>query len=353
VVQTAVLGAGAWGTALAIHLARRLPAPAHAGEGAANSIVLFARDPEQCKALRADRENRKYLPGVPLDPAIRVVATPAEALAQSRLVMLAVPVAALRPLLLQDLGQWATEGLPRFLVWLCKGIETGTGLLPHQIVAQCFPNIEGAALSGPSFAQEVAAGLPVALVAASRSLACIDAIREATHHSACRIYASGDLVGVELGGALKNVVAIAAGVSDGLGMGNNARAALLTRGLAEIARLGRCLGASPQTFMGLSGLGDLLLTATGDLSRNRQVGIRLAGGESLLSILATLGHVAEGVSAAATALRLAVRHKVDMPITQAVHALLSGTSSPRQALEALLAREVRTESELAEPSSTS
>jgi len=352
VVQTAIFGAGAWGTALAIHLARRPASPAYARKSSAGSVVLVARDVEQCNALLSEGENRKYLPGVHLDPAIRVVATPAEALAQARLVLLAVPVVALRPLLLQDLGQWAAAGPPRFLVWLCKGLETVTGLLPHQIVAQCCPNIDGAALSGPSFAQEVAAGLPVALVTASRSRACIDAVREAFHHSACRIYASADLVGVELGGALKNVMAIAAGVSDGLGMGNNARAALLTRGLAEIARLGRCLGASPQTFMGLSGLGDLLLTATGDLSRNRWVGIRLAQGESLPSILATLGHVAEGVPAAATALRLAVRHKVDMPITQAVHALLYGTCSPRHALEALLAREFRTESEFAEPLST-
>lgn len=348
-VHTAILGAGAWGTAMAIHLARRSPSLASAGESDANSVMLWARDAEQSKALATDRENRKYLPGVRLDPVIRVVATPGEALAQSRLVLLAVPVAALRPLLLQVVGHWAATRPPRFLVWLCKGIETDTGLLPHQIVAQCCPGVNGAALSGPSFAQEVAAGLPVALVAASRSRACIDAVREAAHHSACRIYASGDPIGVELGGALKNVMAIAAGVSDGLGMGNNARAALLTRGLAEIARLGRCLGASPQTFMGLSGLGDLLLTATGDLSRNRQVGMRLAQGESLLSILASLGHVAEGVPAAATALRLAVRHKVDMPITQAVYELLSGTCSPRQALEALLARGSRMESEWVEP----
>jgi len=338
----AVLGAGAWGTAIAIHLARAKSSDALA---AATPVLLWARDPQHRDALRRDGENRRYLPGFRLGSGVRVADSLEEALDQSSMVLLAVPLAALRPLS-QHLGKTAARGPSTpVLVWLCKGFETATGLLPHQIAEQCCPELEGAALSGPSFAQEVAAGLPTALVAASSTRRCIDAVRRALHHLSCRVYASEDVAGVELGGALKNVMAIAAGVSDGLGMGHNARAALLTRGLAEIARLGVALGARAQTFMGLSGLGDLLLTATSDLSRNRQVGLRLAHGESLAHILKTLGHVAEGVSTCATALQLAACHKVELPITQAVGDLLCGNCSPKQAVHALLARDFRQENE--------
>lgn len=347
-IPTAVLGGGAWGTGMAVHLARRSPGthpfPSDPGVG----VMFWARDAQQRAEMRLSGENRKYLPGIRLEPGIRIADTLDEALVGARLVMLAVPLAALRGILEQIAGQGADQP-PQVLVWLCKGLESGTALLPHQIVAQCCPGVAGVALSGPSFAQELAAGLPLALVAASQSPGNIDLVRGAVHHFPCRVYASDDLPGVELGGALKNVMAIAAGVSDGLGMGNNARAALLTRGLAEIARLGGAIGARQATFMGLSGLGDLLLSATGDLSRNRQVGLRLARGESLEVILGALGHVAEGVPTASTAVHLAQRHGIDMPITQAVHDLLAGASTPQQALRALLAREWRSEREVSDP----
>jgi len=231
------------------------------------------------------------------------------------------------------------------VVWLCKGLESDTGLLPHAVAAQALRAAAGGVLSGPSFAQEVAAGLPVALTVASFDDALQAATVQALHHGAARIYRSDDVVGVELGGALKNVMAIAAGIGDGLALGQNARAALITRGLAEIARLGAALGARPETFMGLTGLGDLVLTRTGDLSRNRRVGLALASGEPLAAIVARLGHVAEGVACAAAADALAARHAVQMPIVAGVNAVLRGQLDAREAVEALLAREPKPEAQ--------
>jgi glycerol-3-phosphate dehydrogenase (NAD(P)+) len=229
------------------------------------------------------------------------------------------------------------------VLWLCKGFQEGTGLLGHEVARQVCPAARCGVVSGPSFALEVARGLPTALVAASADESLARAAQQALHGDALRVYTSSDPVGVEVGGAVKNVLAIATGIADGLGLGQNARAALVTRGLAEMTRLGVALGARPETFMGLSGLGDLVLTATGDLSRNRQVGLALAAGRPLATILHELGHVAEGVYSAAMAVRRAQSRGVEMPIAAAVADVLEGRSAPAAALAALMAREARPE----------
>lgn len=329
-MRIAVIGAGAWGSALAIHIAKR------------HALMLWARDPEQVKAMVLDRENKRYLPGIRFPQNLQVTASLQEAIEGASLWILASPMSGLRERL-DAIKQLASPQHWPVLLWLCKGIERDSGLLAHQVLEQAVAGARAGALSGPSFALETAQGLPVALVVASVHEDCAQVARQAMHHDAMRLYGNSDLIGVELGGALKNVMAIAAGVCDGLGMGNNARAALLTRGLAEIARLGQRMGAKPQTFMGLTGLGDLLLTATGSLSRNRQVGLALAKGDSIARILAGLGHVAEGVHTAEVAVQLAARFDVDMPITQAVHRLVSGELRADQALQALLARAGRQE----------
>jgi glycerol-3-phosphate dehydrogenase (NAD(P)+) len=229
-------------------------------------------------------------------------------------------------------------------VWLCKGFEEGTGELPHQIARGVLgASARVGALSGPSFAEEVARGLPCALTLASHDAAFAREAAALLHGGRMRVYYSSDLVGVEVGGAVKNVMAIAAGISDGMGLGLNARAALITRGLAEITRLGAALGGQPETFMGLAGAGDLILTATGDLSRNRRVGLELARGRSLAEIVAGLGHVAEGVHSAREVLKLARANRVDMPVTEAVCAVLDARLTPAVAVERLLARESKME----------
>src|SRR6185295_7328194 len=252
-------------------------------------VSLWARDLAQARAIGAARRNERYLPGFELPSTVRVTADLAEATRSAALVLAATPVAGLRELL------GSLRGTPP-LVWLCKGFEQNTGALPHQIAAETLgENARCGALSGPSFAEEVARGLPCALTLASTAA---DFAREAAallHGGRMRIYYSADVVGVEIGGAVKNVMAIAAGICDGLGLGHNARAALITRGLAEIARLSAALGGQTETVMGLAGAGDLILTATGDLSRNRRVGLDLAKGKRLDEILLSLGHVAEGV----------------------------------------------------------
>jgi glycerol-3-phosphate dehydrogenase (NAD(P)+) len=231
------------------------------------------------------------------------------------------------------------------LVWLCKGFEEGSGALPHQIAEEVLgAGARCGALSGPSFAEEVARGLPCALTLASRDGAFARQAAARLHGGRMRVYYSSDLVGVEIGGAVKNVMAIAAGISDGLGLGLNARAALITRGLAEITRLGVALGGEPETLMGLAGAGDLILTATGDLSRNRRVGLELARGKSLKEILGDIGHVAEGVRSAKEVARIAAQRGVDMPVSDAVNAVLAGELAPAAAVERLLARELKMES---------
>jgi glycerol-3-phosphate dehydrogenase (NAD(P)+) len=326
-MKIAVLGSGAWGTALAASVAAR------------HSTLLWARDAGQAAALGRDQCNGRYLPGVRLPDGLRFTADLAEALAhgQDGLIVIATPMAGLRGML-QVLPEAASA------LWLCKGFEEGSGALGHEVSRQARPGRPCGVLSGPSFALEVARGQPTALVAASEDAALVATTVQAFHSDSLRVYASSDIVGVEVGGAVKNVLAIATGILDGMVAGGlNARAALITRGLAEMTRLGLALGARAETFMGLSGLGDLVLTATGELSRNRRVGLLLAAGQPLASALATLGHVAEGVPAAAMVLARAQALGVDMPITQAVVQVLQGQVAPAQALSRLMAREARTE----------
>ena len=331
-MKIVVIGAGAWGTALAVSAA---------GHRRANhDVTLWARDAAQASALQAVRENRRYLPEVALPASLQVLgpAVPVGALAaDAELVVLAAPMVGLRGLL----AQLADCRVP--LAWLCKGFEPGVagnaGLMAHEIQSQVAPAVMAGALSGPSFALEVARGQPTALVAASPHLAVRQALVVAFHGPVLRVYANDDLVGVEVGGAVKNVLAIATGLCDGLNLGLNARAALITRGLAEMTRLGVALGARPDTFMGLSGLGDLVLTATGSLSRNRQVGLALAAGQSCAQAVASLGHVAEGVYSARTVVERARQLGLEMPIAQTVVALLDGELLAGAAMARLMGRE--------------
>ena len=326
-LPVSVLGAGAWGTALAIHAARRHP------------VRLWARDAGQAGAMRASRRNDRYLPEVELPPSLDVTADFDAALrfAEGGLLVIATPMAGLRATLSALHGDTP-------VVWLCKGFEAGTGALGHEIAAELAPDRASGVLSGPSFALEVAQGLPTALVAASAHAAVRERALQVFHAGSLRVYASTDPVGVEVGGAVKNVLAIATGICDGMGLGMNARAALVTRGLAEMARLGAALGGRAETFMGLSGLGDLVLTATGSLSRNRKVGLKLAEGLPLPRILAELGHVAEGVACAPVVRERAASLGVEMPLAFAVDAVLRGELTPPQALGRLLEREARAES---------
>ena len=332
-MKVAVLGAGAWGTALAGHLAAR------------HDAVLWARDSALVAELSTAHENAHYLAGVALPRALRyetqLAAALAHGAADDALCVVATPVAGLRGLLraMRD-----AAAVPAHIVWLCKGFDADTQRLPHQVVAEELAgHPSNGVLSGPSFAREVAQGLPVALTVASTSAQCRERTVSAFHHGAMRIYTGDDVVGVEVGGAVKNVLAIATGIADGLGLGLNARAALITRGLAEMSRLGATLGGRTETFTGLTGLGDLILTATGDLSRNRTVGMQLAAGRPLDAILGTLGHVAEGVRCAQAVLAIANAHGIDMPITQAVCAVLFEGVAPRDAVSALLRRDAKAE----------
>lgn len=332
-----VLGAGAWGTAVAVSASAR------------HAVTLWARDTRQAQALAASRENNRYLPGIRLPDALALGAQPLAELpglaAVSDLAIIATPMAGLRGMLA------LLHDCPVPVAWLCKGFEAAApgepgahGLLGHEIRAQVAPGLKAGVLSGPSFALEVARGQPTALVAASQDAAVRDALAAALHSATLRVYANDDVAGVEVGGAVKNLLAIATGLCDGLRLGQNARAALITRGLAETTRLGLALGARADTFMGLSGLGDLVLTATGDLSRNRQVGLLLAQGQSLQQAVDSLGHVAEGVYSARTVAQRAAQLGVDMPIARAVVALLDGSLPPEQAVAALMGREARAES---------
>jgi len=325
-MKICVLGAGAWGTALAINAADR------------HAVSLWARDAAQVAAMRAGGQNRRYLPDVALPASLSLCDGPVlDAARQADLVIVATPMAALR-------GQLhALRDLRVPVAWLCKGVETGAGerpgLLPHEVQAEVAPDLPAGALSGPSFAQEVARGQPTALVAASAHAEVRDALVTAFHGERLRVYANDDLVGVEVGGAVKNVLAIATGLADGLALGLNARAALITRGLAEMTRFGLALGARADTFMGLSGLGDLVLTATGDLSRNRKVGLLLAQGMTLAQAVDSLGHVAEGVYCARTVLQRARQGGVEMPIAECVVGLLDSRLRPADAVAELMGRE--------------
>lgn len=328
-MNISILGAGAWGTALAIALSRH------------QRVMLWGRDSVVVNAMRNKHENTKRLPGAHLPDTLLLTSDLAAALshAQQGLLILATSVAGLRP----TLQQIHTYELPN-LVWLCKGVETQTNLLPHQVVQQELrKDMLCGALSGPSFAQEVAAGLPCALTIGSLHTELRELVVSAVHSGSVRVYSTDDLTGVEVGGAVKNILAIATGITDGLGLGLNARAALITRGLAEIVRLGVAMGGRAETFMGLTGMGDLILTCTGDLSRNRRVGLELAEGKSLQAITAALGHVAEGIHSVRAIMHLAKSHQIDMPIVDAVARVLFESESPRQMVQRLLSREAREE----------
>lgn len=327
-----ILGAGAWGTALAIALSRQ------------HDVLLWGRDVEAMQAMALHRENSHYLPGFPLPASLQVSSDLAAAVAHAELLIIATSVAGLRPLCAQVRSHRTDSGLRANIVWLCKGFEQDTGLLPHQIVSEVFGDgLAAGVLSGPSFAQEVARGLPCALTVASTNSLLRQQVVSAVHSRTLRIYSTDDVVGVEVGGAVKNILAIATGVIDGMGFGANARAALITRGLAEITRLGVVLGGRSETFMGLTGMGDLLLTCTGDLSRNRQVGLGLAQGKPLATIIEELGHVAEGVRCAQAVRALAAAHGIDMPISAAVAGVLFDGDSAAAMVTRLLSRDPRSE----------
>ncbi len=335
-MKISVLGAGAWGTALAIAASGR------------HDVLLWARDAAAVATMQADRRNARYLPDAPMPESLQLSSDLSAALAhgQAGLIVIATPMAALRSML-------AVLPPRSRSLWLCKGFEAGTGQLGHEIARDVVPQLATGVLSGPSFAQEVAAGQPTALVSASEHPELAQLGVQAFHSERLRVYSSADPVGVEVGGAVKNVMAIAVGIADGLrlaaemagrkGPGLNARAALITRGLAEMQRLALALGAQPETLLGLAGLGDLVLTATGDLSRNRRVGLLLAEGLDLPAILQRLGHVAEGVYSAPTVLSRAQSLGVEMPITAAVVDVLEGRLDTHGAMEALMGRQAKSE----------
>jgi glycerol-3-phosphate dehydrogenase (NAD(P)+) len=331
----AVLGAGAWGTALAAHLARRDDV----------RVTLWARNAQRAQEIGRTRRNDRYLAGFTLPKTLTVSADFAVA-AHADLLVAATPVAALSALV----DELSTAGARAPLVWLSKGFvevppspEFPAGIgLAHQILGLRWPAAIGI-VSGPSFAEEVAHGLPTAVAVAATDPSLAARVAALLRADALRAYESDDFAGVEVGGAVKNVLAIAAGASDGLGFGHNARAALITRGLAETGRLSHALGGRRDTLMGLAGLGDLVLTCTGDLSRNRRVGLELARGRTLTQALAELGHVAEGVAAARAARILSRHHGVEMPIVEAVYRVMYEDLSARDAVLALLRREPRAE----------
>ena len=339
-MKVTLLGAGAWGTAMAVQAAH------HLSEG---QVCLWSRSAEQIKAIHQSGENTAYLPGIAVPRGLQLEANFASAvqgLSSKDLLVIATPMSGLSETVAQ-VFQLAQQ--PLNIIWLCKGLEPNTALLPHQVVeredvkhGRGLKHAYGV-LSGPSFAREVAKGMPCALTIASKSKALCEVVQAAFHHGNMRIYASEDLVGVELGGAIKNVLAIAAGIGDGLNLGLNARAAVLTRGLAEMMRLVKAAGGRAETCMGLTGVGDLILTATGDLSRNRRVGLELAAGKSLPDILNSLGHVAEGVLCASAVGDLAARLNVEMPITAMIGEVLSGKIDLQEALKKLMGRDPKAE----------
>ncbi|MFM7332048.1 MAG: NAD(P)H-dependent glycerol-3-phosphate dehydrogenase [Brachymonas sp.] len=321
-----VIGAGAWGTALAVNACAK------------HRVSLLARDASQATSMQRIRLNDRYLPGCQLPSSLDIVHGDASLAARmpADLYVIATPMAGLTDSLKALLPVTAP------VVWLCKGFDEN-GLLGHEIAAQSTTGHAAnrllGVLSGPSFAQEVARGQPTALVAASARPVVSEALVDAFHSERLRVYDNSDVIGVEVGGAVKNVLAIATGLCDGLQLGLNARAALITRGLTEMTRLGVALGAQAETFMGLSGLGDLVLTATGDLSRNRKIGLLLAQGQSLSEATESLGHVAEGVRCAGAVLARAKSLGVEMPITQCVVALLAGNIDASQTVSLLMGRD--------------
>ena len=327
-MRIAVLGAGAWGTALALTFCHR------------HEVTLWARNSKKLCALARSRINKRYLPGFVLPRELRLEPDLAGAVNSADLLLAVVPSSGLR----ETLKRINQSGTKPPVIWACKGFEAVSAKLPHEVAAEELgEDYRCGVLSGPSFAEEVARGLPTAVTLASGDASFAAATAKALHDNRFRVYSSDDVIGVEVAGAVKNVLAIATGICDGMGFGLNTRAALLTRGLAEISRLALALDGRMETLMGLGGMGDLILTCTGDLSRNRRVGLMLAKGHELAGILKALRHVAEGVNSAGEVRRLAQRLNVEMPISEAVCRVLYDSVSPKTAVEELLSREPKAE----------
>lgn len=327
----AVLGAGSWGTALAVQFAR-----------AGVSVSLWGRDRGRLRAMSEERRNRRYLPETAFPPGLEVQADLAALVAAHRDLLVCVPSHAFRALLEELAPQLRADAR---VAWATKGFERDTGLLPHQVAARTLGGqVPVAVLSGPTFAREVAAGLPTAMTVASTDAGFAADLAATLSGQNFRAYTSTDLVGVEVGGAVKNVLAIGAGISDGLGFGANTRVALITRGLVEMTRLGTSLGAKAETFMGLSGMGDLVLTCTDDQSRNRRLGLLVARGMAVPEALETIGQVVEGVQGAATVRSVAAHVGVELPICEQVCRILHDGASPGDAVLALMSRSLKPES---------
>lgn len=324
-MKVAVLGAGAWGTALAMQVSKRCP------------VVLWSRNQAHVAEMSIARCNQQYLGQYSFNENLSLESDLGKAIEDVDLILSVVPTAGFREVLQQI--RKTRSGVP--VIWASKGLEAATSKLPHEVVLEelgADTNWSWGVLSGPSFADELARGLPTAVTLASPDEAFACQASAILHNGNLRVYTSTDVIGVSVGGAVKNVMAIAAGICDGMEFGNNARAALITRGLAEMTRFGISLGGKRETFMGLAGAGDLILTCTGQYSRNREVGMRLAGGQTLEQILQSLGHVAEGVHTTREVMRRAAELQIEMPITCEVDQVLSHGQSPRKALENLLSR---------------
>lgn len=329
-LNIAVLGAGSWGSALAMQLGR-----------CGNQTVLWGRSASQLQAMSSSGRNERFLPGIPFPDGVTFEASISAAIGMSDEVLIAVPSEAfvgvlgqLKPLLSEGQG----------ISWACKGLEPGSGQFLHRAAQERVGNSHPlAVVTGPSFAIEVAQDLPTAVTVAGTESAYCQKIAHALHGGNFRAYTSGDIVGAELGGAVKNVLAVATGISDGMGFGLNARAALITRGLAEMMRLGKALGAHQQTLMGLAGMGDLVLTSTGDLSRNRRLGLALGKGGTVTEAIAEIGQVVEGVNTSAEVWRLAQRNKIDMPISEHIYGIIHEGLNPKQCVRDILSREQKAE----------
>ena len=329
-VATLVIGAGSWGTALASLLAAN-----------GQPTTLWGRDRDQIAAMAKNHRNERYLPGIDLAPSLRFSADLGESVRWARDLLLVVPSHVFRATLEQIAPHLKNDAR---LIWATKGFERGTAKLSHQIVREVLgEGYPTAVISGPTFAAEVARGMPTALTVASPDEAFASELASRLHNKTFRAYTSGDVIGVEVGGAVKNALAIAAGISDGLGFGANARAALITRGLTEVMRLGVALGGERETFMGLTGLGDLILTCTDDQSRNRRFGLALGKGASVEAARQSIHQVVEGIHAAQEATRLARRLDIEMPITEQVYRVVSGECTPREAVSLLLHRQPKPE----------
>lgn len=329
-MKITVIGAGSWGTALALHFSQH-----------GNRVSLWTRNADQVRQMQEARENKHGLLGFPFPETLEVCADLADALKDSGLVLIVTSVAGLRSSA-ELLKQNGAGHLP--ILAACKGFEQDTGLLTFQVLKEVLPdNKKIGVLSGPSFAQELAKQLPCAVVLASENQEWVEELVPRLNTSVMRLYGSTDVIGVAVGGAVKNVMAIATGLSDGLEYGLNARAALVTRGLAEITRLASAMGAQPKTMMGLAGIGDLILTCTGALSRNRRVGLGLAEGKELHQVLVEIGHVSEGVSTIEEVFNTACKYQIDMPITQTLLQLIRKEMTPQQVVERLMERSARFE----------